>query len=336
MKRAAILMAVLLAVGLLAACGGSGEKAKGPAATTTTTAAKPAPVVAPLSGVADGGIGRARCAVTVKVDNTQHDGLKWGVDSADVVYEEVVEGGITRLAAIFNSHAPDRVGPVRSVRKTDQSLVWPLGGIFAYSGGAPYAIASINTAPVKQLDEDRAGLMMFRDHSRYAPYNLFAHVDQMFGACGKPIPPQPLFTYRKAHTAVGGVPVATVHVGFLNGFATDWQWSASTGTWRRSLFGRPELTAIGLPLAPQNLLVMFAHYVGGDPNAANEGAEAELTGSGRLLVFTAGHEITGTWSRPDKNKPARLLNAAGHVIPLTPGQTWVEIPDTSYTVTTTP
>ena len=82
------------------------------------------------------------------------------------MYEEVVEGGITRLAAIFNSHAPDRVGPVRSVRKTDQSIVWPIGGIFAYSGGAPYAIDSINTAPVVQLDETRAGPLMFRDHSR--------------------------------------------------------------------------------------------------------------------------------------------------------------------------
>ena len=82
-------------------------------------------------------------------EDRQHaDAAKqYGVHQADVVYEEVVEGGITRLAAIFNSHAPERVGPVRSVRKTDQSIVWPIGGIFVYSGGAQYAIDSINTAP---------------------------------------------------------------------------------------------------------------------------------------------------------------------------------------------
>jgi len=56
-----------------------------------------------------------------------------GIDQADVVYEEIVNGGITRLAAIFNSHAPAKVGPVRSVRPTDTQVVWPLGGIFAYS-----------------------------------------------------------------------------------------------------------------------------------------------------------------------------------------------------------
>jgi len=70
-----------------------------------------------------------------------------GIDQADVVYEEIVNGGITRLAAIFNSHAPAKVGPVRSVRPTDTQVVWPLGGIFAYSGGAPYAVASISTVP---------------------------------------------------------------------------------------------------------------------------------------------------------------------------------------------
>ena len=118
---------------------------------------------APLTGLPDKkGVSFKRPAVTVKINNT--DAAKqYGVDQADVVYEEVVEGQYTRLAAIFNSHAPDRVGPVRSVRRTDQSLVWPIGGIFAYSGGAQYAIDSINTAPVKQLDETRAGAMMFRD-----------------------------------------------------------------------------------------------------------------------------------------------------------------------------
>ncbi len=95
----------------------------------------------------------------MKIDNTQSGHPKYGVDQADVVYEEVVEAGITRLAAIFNSQAPDRVGPVRSVRKTDQSLVWPIGGIFAYSGGAPYAI---------DVDQHRAGRAARRDARRAA------------------------------------------------------------------------------------------------------------------------------------------------------------------------
>ncbi len=335
-RAATVVLAVTVAV-VAAGCGG-GSKHSG---TTTTTAKKngtPAVVtVAPLSGVADpSGASVHRCVVTVKIDNTRAGHPKYGVEDADVVYEEVVEGGITRLAAMFNSHAPDRVGPVRSVRKTDQSLVWPVGGVFAYSGGAPYAIASINTAPVVQLDETRAGPMMFRDHSRNAPWNLYAHVDEMYGKCGPKVPPPALFAYRAAKAAVPGTPVTSVRVGFLNGFATTWVWDAPSGTWKRFIFGSPEITAAGTQFAPKNVVVMFVPYVGGDPNHGNEGAEAELTGTGPAQVFTGGKKITGTWSRPSKDVPATLSDAAGNPITLTPGQTWVELPDTGYQITSTP
>src|SRR5206468_584100 len=120
---------------------------------TSTGAATPGGPIAPLSGSVDAsGASAKRCAITVKIDNTPDAQPHDAIEQADVVYEEVVEGGITRLAAVYNAHAPDRVGPVRSVRKTDQSLVRPYGGVFVYSGGAQYAIDSIDTAPVVQLD----------------------------------------------------------------------------------------------------------------------------------------------------------------------------------------
>jgi hypothetical protein len=329
------LVVALAVVVALAACGGGKKAVKKAAAAPATTVKPKVPPVAPLTGLPDPtGAARKRCAVTVKIDNRLEGHPKYGVDQADVVYEEVVEGGYTRIAAIFNSQAADRVGPVRSVRKTDQSLVRPIGGVFAYSGGAPYAIESINTAPVVQLDETRAGPLMFRDHSRKSPFNLYAHVDFMYSRCGTPVPPPALFTYRGAQPAVGGVPASTVRVGFLGSFAVNWTWDAPSGSWKRSMFGSPELVASGAQLAPKNVVVMYVSYVGGDSHGL--GAEAVLTGHGNALVFVAGKEITGTWSRPDKNHPAQLLDAAGKVIKLTPGQTWVELPDTTYSVTKTP
>jgi hypothetical protein len=334
-RRGALACAVVV---VLAACGGSKHAAANKPGPSTTN---PAAAVAPLTGLPDpGGIASKRCAATVKIDNTEAGHPKYGVDQADVVYEEVVEAGITRLAAIFNSHDPDRVGPVRSVRKTDQSLVWPIGGVFVYSGGAQYAIDSINTAPVVRLDETRAGALMFRDYSnsRKAPYNLYAHVNFMYAKCGPPVPPPPLFTYRARGAAVAGAPTATVRVGFLGdpSFAVTWTWDGVSGTWKRSIFGEPEDVATGTQLAPKNVVVMFVSYVGGDAQHSNIGAEAVLTGHGTAVVFTAGKEILGTWSRPDKSQPAQLLDAAGNVIPLTPGQTWVELPQTGYDLTKTP
>lgn len=347
LSGAGAMIVVIVIAAVAIASGGSSKKpaAKHPAAHKKVPQKPKTARPAPLSGVPDpSGASFKRPAVTVKINNTSA-AKQYGVDQADVVYEEVVEAGITRLAAIFNSHAPDRVGPVRSVRRTDQSIVWPIGGIFAYSGGAQYAIDSINTAPVKQLDETRAGSMMVREPgTEYLdphpsswegpPFNLFAHVDQMYTAAGAtPIPPPPLFTYRAAKAPVGGTPASSMVVGFQNGFAITWNWDPTTGGWLRSKFGGPDVDADGVRLAPKNVVVMFVQYLGG---AGVEGSEAELTGTGKAEIFTRGREIVGTWSRPDKTKPARLLNANGKVVPLTPGQTWVELPDASYTVTVTP
>ena len=337
--RALVIVVVALAV-IAAACSGGGKKAAAKprvSATTTTTNPKVVPV-APLTGLPDPkNEARTRSAVTVKVNNTSA-ATQSGVDQADVVYEEVVEGGITRLAAIFNSHAPDKVGPVRSVRKTDQSIVWPIGGIFAYSGGAQYAIDSINTAPVKQLDETRAGSMMYRDplpNSQYAPFNLWAHVDQMYKAGGKPVPPPPLFVYRKPGAKVGGAPVGAFSVGFTGGFAPLYTWDAKSGSWLRTAGsnGASATDSEGVRYAPKNVVVMFVQYIGG---AGVEQSEANLLGTGNAWIFTGGKVIKGHWSRPDKQKPAKLTDAKGGVVRLAPGQTWVELPDVSYTVTVLP
>ena len=135
--------------------------------TTTTTIVVRHRVVhrriAALTGLPDPtAITKRRSALTIKFDNTPQAHPQYGVNRADVVYEEIVEGGITRLAAIFNSNLPTKVGPVRSVRRTDREIVFPIRGIFAFSGGAPYAISSIETAPVKLIDQSNAGAEIFR------------------------------------------------------------------------------------------------------------------------------------------------------------------------------
>ena len=130
--------AVAAVVALAASACGGGSGAATPKRTTTTTAATTTTVavpVAPLTGLADpSGASLTRPALSVKVENTDAARPQAGIDQADVLYEEVVEGNITRFIAIFNSTVPDVIGPVRSVRQEDPDIVWPLGGVFAYSG----------------------------------------------------------------------------------------------------------------------------------------------------------------------------------------------------------
>lgn len=329
------LLTLVVSTAALIAALGAGVAAADSTTTTSTTTSVPSTTstatksvrVAPLTGLPDPtGITSRRSALTIKIDNTPQAQPQYGVQDADDVYEEVVEGGITRLAAIFNSRVPAMVGPVRSVRRTDREIVFPIGGIFAFSGGAEYALKSIATAPVKLYDESNAGAAMFRDPHRYAPHNLFANAALLMKKDGTPRPPPALFTYRPAGTSAHGPRVSSFVVGFTAGYAVSYAWDATTRSWNRSIFGAPDTTANGALISPKNVIVMTVHYVGG---VGVIDSYAQLVGSGPVAVFTDGVVQHGTWHRSSLRRRTVYRNDQGQVIELTPGQTWVELLDVS-------
>ena len=300
---------------------------------TTTTTIKLQRVAA-LTGLPDpAAITKRRSALTIKMDNTQLAHPQYGLEKADVVYEEIVEGGITRLAAIFNSNLPARVGPVRSVRRTDREIVFPIGGLFAFSGGAAYAVDSIRTAPVQLIDQSNSHGAMFRDLSRPPPHNLFANAQALMKLGGRVHPPHALFSYIPRTSSPRGAPVAAFTVNFLAGYATYYQWNGNSKSWARSIFGRADVTATGVQVSPTNVVVMFVNYLGG---VGVEGSEAKLTGSGPVDIFSDGRLQKGMWFRSKIATPTAFRSSAGKVIPLRPGQTWVELLATGETVSVTP
>jgi hypothetical protein len=313
------------------ACGGGSKAASSPTTTapTSTTVAVP---TAPLTGLVDSGGAGTRPALSVKVENTDSARPQAGIEQADVLYEEVVEGNITRFVAVFNSEVPNVIGPVRSVRQEDPEIVWPLGGIFAYSGGAPVNVEAINAAPVHSVDEETAGGAMVRNESsqppRDAPHNLYGLGPALFALGGDPKPPKPLFQYVAQGSApITGRNVLGFHVGFDPGYDPTWTWDGSVGTWQRSIDGtRSTVTGDG-HIAPANVVVQFTPYSGE--------AEAQTVGEGDVWVFTDGTLRTGRWVRPDKTQPARFLDANGKPILLRPGRTWVELLPTDRTVDVT-
>lgn len=328
MRRAFLTVAFLLVV--IAGAVVADRYSPVPGATTTTTTGTPtttsttvSSALAPLTGLADpNGLALTRPALTVKIENTPDARPLWGVNHADVVYEEIVNGGITRLAAIFNSYAPHRIGPVRSVRPTDVGIVTPIGGIFAYSGGAPYAVDAIEKAPVTLVDETIAGDGMFRDDRRVAPNNLYLIAPKIFAFGGRPVPPRALFTYRHGDAPVGGTAVASFTADFPSIYPVTWTWDSTTASWDRSIFGSPDITATGVRLSPQNVIVQWINYEGGIGTMNSVG---QFTGSGEAMVFEDGRRIKATWSRAALGDVTVYRRLDGQVIGLTPGQTWVEL-----------
>ena len=330
MRRPPLVVLAIVLLSGVAATSSDADTTTTTSATTTTTTTVPHRRVAALTGLPDPtAVTKRRSALTIKMDNTPQAHPQYGINEADVVYEEIVEGGITRLAAIFNSNLPTKVGPVRSVRRTDREIVFPIGGIFAFSGGAQYALSSIETAPVKLIDQSNAGAAMFRDPTRPPPHNLFANAELLMKEGGKVHPPPPLFTYVSRNAPALGAPVGSFTVNFLSGFATSYQWDGKTRTWLRSIFGAPDVTATGVRVAPTNVIVMSVNYFGG---VGVEGSYAQMVGSGPVEVFSDGRLQKGTWFRRNIHLKTAYRSASGKVIALRPGQTWVELLATGETI----
>jgi hypothetical protein len=324
--------AAVLVIAALAACsGGGGHTAKKRVAPTT-----PKPAVAPLTGLPDpNGESLQRPALSLKIENTPEARPQTNLDAADVVFEEVTEGEITRFVAVYNSTIPDVIGPIRSVRAMDPDIVTPLGGIFAYSGGIPETVDLIRQAPgVNSLDESQAGSAMFRDKSKKAPHNLYGHGQDLLARGGQPVPVRPLFSYLGAGAAFNGDPVAQVDVGFKQGYGVTYTFDAASHTWKRSYGLTPHTAASGQQIAPTNVIVQFVGCCVPSP----EGGAYQTVGQGQAWVLSDGKIVRGQWTRSDRSQPTQYVDATGAPIKLTPGGTWVEFVPASpdYPVNVTP
>src|ERR1035438_10429084 len=185
-RRVAAVLTASAALALVGGCGQSKQSVKpttttSSASTTTTTAVtttttKPHVPVCPLTGLAprDGHVPQ-RAALAVKVENLPQARPQWGLEAADIVFEEPVEGGITRFIAVYQCHVVSRIEPVRSGRLVDVGILAPLGRIlFAYSGAIQPVVNAIDsgTSLLQDVGANRAPGAYYRDPTRVAPHNL--------------------------------------------------------------------------------------------------------------------------------------------------------------------
>jgi hypothetical protein len=354
------MMGALLIGGLATACGGHHKVAASPnsAATTSTSttattappreAARPQPkpkvATCPLTGQpAPGGRVPPRPALAVKVENLPQARPQYGLSAADVVYEEPVEGGITRFIVIYQCHDAGRIEPVRSGRLVDPDIVRQYGAhpLFAYAGAIQPVVDKVDSSSLVDVGIYRAPLSAYwRDPDRYAPHNLISDTAVLYAAGAAqhapPTPPPPVFHYGAlpAHSAA-----TSVNINYLYSDLT-WTWLPGPGAWERSYVGAgPATMGEGGDITTTNVVVMKVvlyptQYVE-DATGIHEN-ELVLTGSGPLQVFRNGAVINGSWVRTSLNATTELLDAAGHPIPLQPGPTWVELVPTTIPVTVNP
>jgi Protein of unknown function (DUF3048) N-terminal domain/Protein of unknown function (DUF3048) C-terminal domain len=331
-----VAVAIVAVVGLVAVTGSGGADANTTSTTapsttavaTTVTTVPPPPPTWPLTGLeATDPAAMARPALAVKIDNADAGARpQVGINRADVVYEERVEGGITRFLAVFHSQDAQPIGPVRSGRSTDIPIFSALNRpLFAWSGSNGFMAADIQASNMVDVGHSPAVDQYFRDGGWRAPHNLFINgylpmVDAHRADAG--LPPQ-LFWYRAPGVAPVGDPVAHLDLAYGGGssVAVAYDWNGLG--WARSQNGSPHVDAGGVQVAPPNVVVQFIEYTGyvHGPHLP----VGQTVGEGDVWVLTGGVRVIGRWIKPTPDAVTQYLLPDGTPIGFTPGATWVAL-----------
>jgi len=269
-------------------------------------------------------------SLAAKIDNHPAARPQVGLSQADLVYEELVEGGLTRYVAVWHSAVPAEVGPIRSIRPMDPEIVAPLGGIIAYSGGRPPFVAMMQATEVHNAIHGGADdRFMFRTRDRRAPHNVLLRAPEIVAEYTELAPPAPQFTYAAQPTApAAGVSAAGIDADFSRESTRQWRWDAASGTYLRSQRGAADADASGARIAATNVVTLHVQIdwsYGDVPRTV-------VVGSGEAWVSTGGSVVTATWQKDAQASRIVLLDGAGQEVALAPGNTWIELVPTSGAV----
>jgi hypothetical protein len=324
-RRVALALSALTATGLLlTACGGSSSSSP-EAGPSESSSAPPAPQFWPLTGeqVPDGKTPALDHPVLVaKMDNTVSSQPQIGLSKADMVVEELVEGGLTRLAAFYYSDIPSNVGPIRSMRASDIAVVSPVHASMVTSGAAPRTIARIQGAGIPFYGQGTKG--MYRSSERHSPYNLLVHLNEVAKVAHlkKATTPPAYFQWGDEKDLPKGVKATSINAQFSGGHTTEWQFT--NGSYHNLNSNAPA----GDQFPATNVLVLRvregdAGYL--DP-AGNPVPETLLTGKGKMLLFHNGRMVAGSWEKGRLAKsPITLTTKKGAELKVPAGHTWIEL-----------
>lgn len=330
----------LAAVFALTSCGSDEVADGGP----DTPGAIETPAIWSLTGLPGPDDAPLRPIVVVKIENNSIVRPQTGLDRADLIFEELVEGGATRFAVAYQSNMPDEVGPVRSVRHVDVAIAAPIADVFVFSGGAKKTMKFLGLELPTTMSQVREGAPgMNRKPGISAPNNLFLDIKQMFSAVAEydtpstgffvPAPVSaaaPAPTSSAASTVVPvpvGKAVDTVEVAFSTLTGPNWKWNATDKLWMRSEGAKPFNNIDGSQFGTNNLVIVEIREVDAGYKGQTGGyvPRSVISGSGRAWVLSNGKAVEVKWNKPTIVSQMELSDTNGNPFTMPTGRTWVEL-----------
>jgi hypothetical protein len=265
------------------------------------------------------------------VENLPHARPQAGLESADVIDEEPVEGGITRFIVIFQCHDAKRVGPVRSARFTDVDILPQYGTqtLFGFAGGAPPVEQRVRESGLVDVNfqAPKAVKAYTRDPNRQAPHDLYTSTGGLYRAGGthggKPTEVLP-FSSAVPSTAKRA---SKVELDFSPSADVFWTYNRKKDLWVRSYDTGPADLENGASITARNVVVQVVKLKQTNIHdaAGNISPEVVATGTGTCLVFRNGKVIKGNCNRASLDDLTVYKDAKGNTIDLAPGTTWIEL-----------
>ncbi|WP_406839737.1 DUF3048 domain-containing protein [Streptomyces sp. AHU1] len=271
----------------------------------------------------ESGTATAGPVLAVKIDNAPAARPQTGLDAADVVYAEQVEGGLSRLMAVFASTLPDAVGPVRSARESDLELLGQFHEpTLAFSGAQRKLLPLIDDAP---LDPEPAGKVpgaWYRGTGKAAPHNLYLRPRRLMDSA----PGEAALTtgFRFGPAPEGGTPETSRTVRFPSARFT-FTWSADRGRWLVAMDGTPTVTTDGRTVAPATVVIQYVKIRASKYHdvLGNNTPFTESVGSGTARVLRDGRAFDANWTRSAAADGTRFTTPDGAPMNFAPGQVWV-------------
>jgi len=324
-SRASVIVAAAV-VALLSACGPL-TPTPTPTPTYSSTYLPPEPTaLAPLTGETVPVGALTAPSLAAKVDNHPDARPQIGLEHTDLVFEELVEGGLTRYVAVWQSDVPAEIGPIRSIRPMDPDIVSPLGGIIAYSGGQSRFVVMMQQTNVYNAIHGQADTadLMFRTPAKRGPHDVVVRAPELIARhLDLPAPAQQ-FAFAPDLAASSamreGTPTASIALRFGSSSAPSWNWDAGRGVWARSQSGTPDVDSSGVPYSAVNVVVIRVPVT-----VSQSIPKTELIGSGEAWVSSGGMTVHATWSKGSRTDPIRLVDDTGTVVRLAPGNSWIEL-----------
>ena len=315
------LAALVAASLLLAGCGGGDEEEppgeSAPSEPTSSQASEPPePTYWPLTGLERTEDAPSHPVIVTKVDNTSSSAPQVGLGSADMVVEELVEGGYTRLAAFYYSKVPADIGPVRSMRASDIGIV-PEGATVVTSGAAPITIRRINGAGIPWITEGAAGV--YRESARSAPYNLFARLGDIAKRLKSKDEPPAYLPWGSGDDLPRGGKASTLTADF-GAHSTTWAFQ------KGGYVNTDSYAAEGDQFPADSVLVLRVQVgdAGYKDPAGYPVPETKFEGKGTAMLFHGGRIIRGTWTKDGLTGEIELSTKDGE-LKVPAGHVWVEL-----------